>query len=141
MAKPEQLKTSRALRQSRYFSEEFKKKKVEELDKKLTTVAEVCREYEVSQPAVYKWIYKYSLMRKKGVKMVVEAESDTAKIKALKEHVAQLEQLLGQKQFELDFMEKQFELVSEQYGLDLKKKQYGTPCSGSGSTGENTATA
>lgn len=141
MAKPEQLKTSRALRQSRYFSEEFKKKKVEELDKKLTTVAEVCREYEVSQPAVYKWIYKYSLMRKKGVKMVVEAESDTAKIKALKEHVAQLEQLLGQKQFELDFMEKQFALVSEQYGLDLKKKQYGTPCSGSGSTGENTATA
>lgn len=140
MAKPEQLKTSRALRQNRYFSEEFKKKKVDELDKKLTTVAEVCREYEVTQTAVYKWIYKYSLMRKKGIKMVVETESDTAKIKALKEHIAQLEQLLGQKQFKIDFLEKQFELAQEQYGLDLKKKRSGTPCSGSGSTGENTAT-
>lgn len=141
MAKPEQLKTSRTLRQSRYFSEEFKKKKVDELDKKLTSVAEICREYEVSQPAVYKWIYKYSLMRKKGVKMVVEAESDTAKIKLLREHVAQLEQLLGQKQFKIDFLEKQFELAQEQYGVDLKKKRSGKPCSGSGGTGENTATA
>ena len=140
MAKPEQLKTSRALRQNRYFSEEFKKKKVDELDKKLITVAEVCREYEVTQTAVYKWIYKYSLMRKKGIKMVVEAESDTAKIKALKEHIAQLEQLLGQKQFKIDFLEKQFELAQEQYGLDLKKKQSGPPFSSSGSTGENTAT-
>lgn len=140
MAKPEQLKTSRALRQNRYFSEEFKKKKVDELDKKLITVAEVCREYEVTQTAVYKWIYKYSLMRKKGIKMVVEAESDTAKIKALKEHIAQLEQLLGQEQFKIDFLEKQFELAQEQYGLDLKKKQSGPPFSSSGSTGENTAT-
>ena len=128
------------MRQNRYFSEEFKKKKVDELDKKLITVAEVCREYEVTQTAVYKWIYKYSLMRKKGIKMVVEAESDTAKIKALKEHIAQLEQLLGQKQFKIDFLEKQFELAQEQYGLDLKKKQSGPPFSSSGSTGENTAT-
>ena len=128
------------MRQNRYFSEEFKKKKVDELDKKLITVAEVCREYEVTQTAVYKWIYKYSLMRKKGIKMVVEAESDTAKIKALKEHIAQLEQLLGQEQFKIDFLEKQFELAQEQYGLDLKKKQSGPPFSSSGSTGENTAT-
>lgn len=141
MAKPEQVKTSRALRQNRYFSEDFKKKKVDELDKKLTTVLAVCREYEVTQTAVYKWIYKYSLMRKKGIKMVVEAESDTAKIQALKQHIAQLEQLLGQKQFTIDFLEKQFELAREQYGLDLKKKRSGKPCSGSGSTGENTATA
>lgn len=140
MAKPEQFKTSRSLRQNRYFSEEFKKKRVDELDKKLTTVAEVCREYEVTQTAVYKWIYKYSLMRKKGIKMVVETESDTAKLKALKEHVAQLEQLLGQKQFRIDFLEKQFELAREQYGVDLKKKRSGTPCSGSGKTGESMTT-
>ena len=67
MAKIEELKASMSVRTSRYFSEDFKKKKVEELDKKLINVSEICKQYEVSGPAVYKWIYKYSWMRKKGI--------------------------------------------------------------------------
>src|SRR2546426_732540 len=100
MSTVEQLKVNKSIsRTSRYFSESFKRKKVEELDKRITRIAEICREYEVSYTSVYRWIYKYSIMRKKSVKMVVEAESDTARIKALKDHITQLEQLLGQKQF------------------------------------------
>lgn len=137
MAKPEQLKLSSQARRSRYFSEEFKKKKVEELDKRVTTISDVCKEYQVSATAVYNWIYKYSLMRKKGVKMVVEARSDTQRIEALKQHISQLEQLLGQKQFEIDFLKKQMEITSEQYGVDLKKKLSGKQSSGSGNTEKN----
>src|SRR5438105_2230093 len=111
MATLDQVKSRQPSRINRYFSEEFKKKKVDELDKKITTISEICKEYGLSTTAVYKWIYKYSLMKKKGVKMVVEAESDTTKIKALKQHILQLEQLLGQKQFELDFLQKQMELA------------------------------
>jgi transposase len=110
------------------------------LDKKLTSVAEICRQYEVSHPAVYKWIYKYSLMKKKGVKMVVESESDTVKIKLLKQQIAELEQLLGQKQFEIEFLEKQMEIASDQYGVDLKKKPFGKRSPGSGNTESNTPT-
>lgn len=139
MAKPEQL-NAKSTRVHRYFSEAFKRKKVEELDKKLITVGELCRVYEVSAPAVYKWIYKYSVMRKKGVKLVVESESDTAKIKALQQHICELEQLLGQKQFEVDFMKKQMGIISEKYGVDFKKKVSGPPSPGSGLTGENTPT-
>jgi Spy/CpxP family protein refolding chaperone len=94
----------------------------------------------VSNTAVYKWIYKYSLMRKKAVKMVVEAQSDTARIKAQQERISQLEQLLGQKQFEIDFLQKQLEIASEQYGIDFKKKRSGQPSVGSGSIGKSTAT-
>jgi transposase-like protein len=140
MATLEQVKAKQPLRINRYFSEEFKKKKVNELDKKITTISEICREYELSATAVYKWIYKYSLMKKKGVKIVVEAESDTTKIKALKQHILQLEQLLGQKQFELDFLQKQMELASKQYGIDLKKKVSGKPLFGFGSTEGNIPT-
>ena len=111
----------RVVRSTRYFSEDFKRKKVEEIDKRITSISDICKEYDVSNTAVYRWVYKYSLMRKKGVKMVVEAESDTAKIKALKEHIKELEQLLGQKQFEVDFMKKQMEIASEDYGVDFKK--------------------
>ena len=139
MARPVDLKP-KSTRVHRYFSEDFKKKKVEELDKRLITLSELCRQYEVSNTAVYKWIYKYSLMRKKGVKMVVEAKSDTAKIQALKQHIAELEQLLGQKQFEVDFMNKQMEIVSEKYGVDFKKKASGKPSPGCGPTEKNTTT-
>ncbi|MBA2500635.1 MAG: transposase [Chitinophagaceae bacterium] len=142
MATIEQLKTNRkVLRPYRYFSEDFKKKKVAELDKKQITVTEICKEYEVSYTAVYKWIYKYSVMRKKGIKMVVEAESDTAKIKSLKDHITRLEQLLGQKQFQIDFLEKQMEIASDQYGIELKKKLSGKPSAGSGNTDKNTPTS
>ena len=138
MARKERQNPKLEVRQKRYFSEDFKKKKVTELDKRLTTVTEVSRQYEVTAAAIYKWIEKYSLMRKKGIKMVVEAESDTARIKALRDHIGELERLLGQKQFEIDFLKKQMDIASDQYGVDLKKKASGTPSSGSGSTENNT---
>jgi transposase-like protein len=140
MARKEQLTEEVRFRQNRFFSEAFRRKKVEELDKKLTTVAEICKTYDVSDTAVYKWIYKYSLMRKKAVRMVVEPQSDTARIQALQQHISQLEQLLGQKQFEIDFLKKQMDLASEQYGVDLKKKRSGQRSGGSGNTGNNTPT-
>jgi transposase len=139
MAKLEDLKGTRATsRFHRYFSEDFKRKKVNELDKKITTIRDICREYEVSSTSVYKWIYKYSLMRKKGVKTVVEADSDTARIKALKDHIAALEQLLGKKQFEIAFLTKQLDITSELYGTDVKKKLSGKHSSGSGKTDTST---
>jgi transposase len=139
MARSNELKKA-VVRNTRYFSEEFKRKKVKELDKRITSIADICREYDVSNTAVYKWVYKYSLMRKKGVKMVVEPESDTARIKALKQHISELEQLLGKKQFEIDFIKKQMEIASEDYGVDFKKKPSGQASSGSGNTGESTTT-
>src|SRR6476646_9699997 len=98
------------VRNTRYFSEDFKRKKVKELDKRITSIADICKEYEVSNTAVYKWVYKYSLMRKKGVKMVVEPESDTARIKALKQHISELEQLLGKSSLKLTLLKSKWKL-------------------------------
>ena len=112
-------------RVSRYFSESLKRKIVGELEKNLVTVSEVCKEYQVSHTSVYKWIYKYSAMRKKSIKMVVESDSDVVKMKVMREHIAELERLLGQKQFEIDFLNKQLELLGEHYQVDLKKKASG----------------
>ena len=139
MARSNELKKA-VVRNTRYFSEEFKRKKVKELDRRITSIADICKEYEGSNTAVYKWVYKYSLMRKKGVKMVVEPESDTARIKALKQHISELEQILGKKQFEIDFIKKQMEIASEHYGVDFKKKPSGHPSSGTGNTTESTNT-
>lgn len=130
----------RSERQNRYFSEDFKRKKVSEIERNLSTVAEICREYQVSNTAVYKWIYKFSMMRKKGLKMVVEARSDTQKLILLKEQIKELEQIIGQKQLRIDFLEKMIELAEDKYEINIKKKSFMKPCSGTGSTVKNSPT-
>lgn len=106
----------------RYFSESFKKSKVAEVEQKITKVSEICREYKVSDVAVYNWINKYSKMRKKPIRQIVELESDTRKLLILKEKVKELERIVGQKQIEIDFKDKVIELAEEEYKVDIKKK-------------------
>ena len=114
--------TEESLRKiNRYFSESFRISKVREIEQNLTTVLEVSRGYEVSTTAVYKWLYRYSGLRKKGIKQVIELMSDTKKIEALKRKIAELEQTVGQKQILLEFQEKMLELASKEVGFDLKK--------------------
>jgi transposase-like protein len=123
---------------NRYFSEDFKRKKVSELERNLITISEICREYQVSDTAVYNWIYKYSAMRKKGLKQVVEAKSDSGKIQALREQVKELERIIGEKQVKLEFQEKMIELAERMYRVDIKKKFTGKPSSGTGPKGTST---
>jgi transposase len=123
-------------RMNRFFSEDFRRKKVSEIDRNITTIAEICREYQVTAAAVYKWIYRYSRMRKKGVKQVVESKSDTQKLLALKEQIKELERVIGEKQVKLDFQEKMIEIAEKEYGVDIKKKSSGKRSFGTGSNGK-----
>jgi transposase len=125
-------------RQNRYFSEDFKRKKVSELDRNLITIAELCRSHQVSSTAVYKWIYAYSAMRKKGLRQVVEAKSDSQKLLAMKDQIKELERIIGEKQIKLDFQEKLISLAEAEYKVDIKKKFTGKLSSGTGSTGKST---
>ncbi|SEF02810.1 Transposase, partial [Salinimicrobium catena] len=90
MAKPQDFSKEVSQRVNRYFSDSFKRKKVREIERNLTTVSEVSKEYEVSTTAVYKWLDKYSRDRKRGVKQVVELMSDTRKIQDLKAKIREL---------------------------------------------------
>jgi transposase-like protein len=118
-------------RQHRYFSEEFKRKKVSEIDNNTTTVSEVSREYEVTRTAIYKWKKKYSRHQKQGVRQIVEVKSDTRRISALQEQVKELERQVGQKQIKIEILEKTIELAEEDYGIEIKKMEFSGPCSGS----------
>ena len=114
------------LKRVRTFSEDFKKKKVQEITARLTRVSEVCKEYQVSGSAVYKWIYRYSNMKKKE-KIIVESQSDTKRIEALKVQIAELERTLGQKQIQIEFLSKMIDIAEESYQVDIKKKFGGKP--------------
>lgn len=134
LKKHQQAKQS--LRVRRYFSEDFKRKKVREIEQNLVSVRQVAREYQVSTTAIYKWIYKYSAHLKKGVKQVVEFKSDTMKITKLREELRGMEQAIGQKQIRIDFLEEVIALAEKEYGIDIKKKFSSTPLSSFGQTGK-----
>jgi transposase len=113
---------TRGERQNRHFSESFKVKKVQEIERGITRISEICKEYEVSDTSVRKWILKYSTMKKKTERLIVESQSDTQKILDLKKQIAELERLLGQKQIQLEFKDTMIEIAEEMYKIDIKKK-------------------
>jgi len=53
--------------------------------------------------SVQRWILKFSSMKEKKERLIVESKSDTVQLLELKNRVAELERVLGQKQLLLDF--------------------------------------
>lgn len=110
------------IRKVRQFSTDFKKEKVKQIDNGKITVLQLSRIYEVSSTAVYKWIRKYSRYAGQNEKVVVQKESEQTKTFWLLKKVAELEQLVGQKQVEVEYLKKVIEFGSELTETDIKKK-------------------
>ena len=110
------------LRKVRQFSEPFKKEKVNQIDEGKITVLQLSRIYEVSTTSVYNWIRKYSRYAGQNEKVVVEKVSEASKTLYLQKKVAELEQLIGQKQVEVEYLKKVIEFGSELTETDIKKK-------------------
>ena len=113
-------------RRYRRFSEEFRRRKVHELETGVTRVCEICKQYQVSAPAVYKWIRRFGLLSEKPERLIMESKSDTQELLKLKQRIAELERLVGQKQIQLEFRDKMIEIAEQMYGIDIKKK-FSTP--------------
>lgn len=108
-------------RERRYFSEDFRRARVKEYEEGQTTVSEICRVYEVSKTAVYKWIRKYSAHYQKSIVKVVEHKSEAKKRLALEKKVKELEQFIGQQHVQIKYYEKLLELIQQHYNVDFEK--------------------
>ena len=109
------------IRTRRYFSETFKKEKVQELIDKRTTIQKLSDLYGLSRTSVYNWLYQYSPHYEQKSRQVVEMESESQKTQFYQNRVAELERIVGQKQLEIDFREQLIALASSALGIDLKK--------------------
>ena len=138
MARIEDFKMSTSERMRRRFSDSFKQAKVREIELGKTKVSEISKQYQVAATNVYRWIERYGNMKEKKERLIVETNSDTKQLLALKKKVAELEQIIGQKQVQLDFKEKMIEIAEEKYGIEIKKKVSTTQSNTSGKTGTNT---
>lgn len=113
--------TALKIRQRRIFSDTFKREKVNEIVSGNYTISSFCKLWDVSSTSVYRWVEEYTPEHKKRTTMVVQKDSENTKTDELTQKVAKLEQALGQKQMQLDYLEKLVELVSKEYDVDVKK--------------------
>ena len=105
----------------RVFNEEFKKARIKEYESGKFTVKEIGRLFRIQTAVIYRWIYKYSTYNKKSVKVVEMDESSTKKLKDFELRIKELEQIIGQKQLKIDYLEKMIELAKEELNIDIKK--------------------
>jgi transposase-like protein len=138
MANRKHFTMSTQERRFRRFSDSFKIQKVQEIERGITRVTDICKEYEVTSPNVYRWIDKFGSMKNKKERLIVESQSDTKKILELKRKVAELEQIIGQKQILIEFKDKMIEIAEETYKVDIKKKFIDKLSGTSGSSGKDT---
>jgi transposase len=118
----------------RTFSQELKLKVVKDIESGKATIAQVCREFSVSDVSVYNWLNKYSKFHKRGATLIVELKSEAYRSKELDKKIKDLEAALGRKQLEVEFLHKLIELASDDLGIDIKKKNYTQQSTGSAST-------
>jgi transposase len=135
-----QNKSKLEIRERRIFSEEIKKKIIKDLVSKRTTIRSVMTEHQVSGNTVYRWLYKYSVHHEQKCTLVVQMQSEELKNTELRQRIAELERVIGQKQLEIDFLNKLLEIGSGELGFDLKKSFSQPPLNGTGSTGGSTDT-
>lgn len=121
----------------RVFSEEIKLQVVKKYEKGQMTALELCKFYEVSERTIYDWIYKYSKFQKQSIRVVEMAISSTQKIRDLELRVKELEQAVGVKQMNIDFLEKMIEIAKDEYDIDIKKNSFTPQSSGSETTKKN----
>jgi transposase-like protein len=117
------------IRKNRKYSEEFKKSVVKEFESGKFSVLQLEKLYKVTNATIYNWIYKFSNFNEHGQRIVEMKDSSTKKLKELAEQVKLLEQIVGKKQVQIDYLEKMIELAKEEFDIDIKKNS-STPQSG-----------
>ena len=124
----------RLIKKQRVYSVEFKQELVSLFEKGSYSVLQLSKLYGVHNAVIYNWIYKFSFLNEKGIRIVEKKQSDTTKVKELEQRIKDLERMIGQKQIKIDFLEKMVEIASKDLNVDLKKNFGTQPSSGSGKT-------
>lgn len=122
------------IRKNRCYSEDFKKELVRLFESGKYSVVQLEKLYGVGNPTIYNWIYKFSSFNKKGIRVVEMKQSSSLRLKELTEKVKGLEQVVGQKQIKIDYLEQLITIAELELNIDIKKKSNTSLSSGSEKT-------
>ncbi|NQX78935.1 transposase [Gilvibacter sp.] len=127
------LKNGKRISQRRRYTEDFKKKVVQDFESGKCGILELERMYSIPNTSIYRWVYKYSRFNERDIQVVEMKDSQSEKIKQMEARIKELERAVGQKQMNIDFLEKMIELADDHYKIDIKKNS-NTPHSGGSKT-------
>lgn len=122
------------IRKHRQYSEDFKKSIVASFEKGEFSIPQLEKLYGVRNATIYHWVYKYSKFNEKGCRIVEMENSNQNKLKELAKKVKELEQMVGQKQIAIEYLEKMIELAKTDLKIDIKKNYSLPPSAGSDQT-------
>jgi transposase len=111
----------RKIRKNRIYSEDYKKSIVSLFESGQYSVLQLEKLYGVGDTQIYNWIYKFSKYNEKGSRIVEMKESNQNKLNELQKRLKELEQIVGQKQITIDYLEKMIDLAKEEFKIDIKK--------------------
>lgn len=114
------------IRKHRRYSEEFKKEIVSIFESGKFSILQIEKLYGISNPLIYKWIYKFSTFNEKGFRVIEMKDSSIEKLKQLELKIKELEQVVGQKQIKIDYLEKMIDVAKDELKIDIKKN-FNTP--------------
>jgi transposase-like protein len=118
----------------RKYSEEFKKSIVNDFESGKFSVPQLERLHKLNKRSIYNWIYKYSRSNERGQRIVEMKDSSTQKLKALEQRIKELEQTVGKKQIQIDYLEKMIDIAKTELDIDIKKNSNTPQSSGSSAT-------
>ena len=111
----------KTIRKKRIYSEEFKRKIVKDFESGQFSVPQLEKLYNIGNPLIYRWIYKFSTFNEKGSRIIEMKESSSGKMKSLEQRVKELERMIGQKQIKIDYLEKMIDIAKDELNIDIKK--------------------
>ena len=114
------------IRKNRRYSEDFKREIVSIFESGKLSVPQLEKLYGINNVTIYNWIYKFSTFNEKGFRVIEMKESSIDKLKQLEQKVKELEQIVGQKQIKIDYLEKMIDIAKDDLNIDIKKN-YNTP--------------
>ena len=111
----------RLIKTQRRFSEEFKRALVVEYEKGCLSIPQLCKLHGIAAQQLYNWVYKFSNFNEKGSRIIEMENSSSKKIKELEKKLKELEQIVGRKQIQIDYLETMMEVAKEELNIDIKK--------------------
>lgn len=110
----------KSIRVRRYFTEEARKLIVTQISSGVLSMTEAFREYQVSLTTLYRWRYKYTDAKPNPTKLM-DINELVVERTTYEQRIKELEQLLGQKEVKIAFLEKALSIATAD-SESLKKK-------------------
>jgi transposase-like protein len=105
----------------RRYSQAFKQQVVREYEAG-ASIYRLRQKYGIgSHGTVERWVKQYGRSGYRAEMVVIQTVEDQLEVKAMKQHIADLESMLAQTTLENRMLKATIEVASESLGLDLKK--------------------